>query len=349
MSAKKKLTVMLISDPTKSGMTLSIPKWVRFPLMVLPVFLILAALYGYSYIADLERQLAETQLEAKSNAYTIVNKDAEIDGLKATDAKRYDQLESLAEMTVKLKTQLSELEAYKAIIDDKLGTTEKTTDTQPTRSAGRVTKASETTVSERNFTTSALADDPFDMAFVGGQEATLDDFAAEVDRLLEDIGATMTQIDEEKASYAERDEQVDEILPYWNAYPGVLPLDKDTYVTSPYGYRRNPFGRGYEFHSGVDFKAYYEDIWATGAGVVTYAGYNNGYGYLVVVDHGYGLVTKYAHNSKILVEEGDSVKRYDVIAKSGNSGRSSGPHLHYEILENGETQNPLNYIYEGDK
>ncbi len=140
---------------------------------------------------------------------------------------------------------------------------------------------------------------------------------------------------------------MDEILPYWDAYPGVLPLE-DTYITSPYGYRRNPFRSGVEFHKGVDLKAYYQDIWATGSGVVIYSGYNSGYGYLVIIDHGYGLVTKYAHNSKLFVEEGDVVERYDVVAKSGNSGRSSGPHLHYEILENGETQDPMTFIYKGE-
>jgi murein DD-endopeptidase MepM/ murein hydrolase activator NlpD len=176
----------------------------------------------------------------------------------------------------------------------------------------------------------------------------VDVFELEINRLTEELQKSLGQMSIESTMYEKRDEKVDEMLPYWEAYPSIIPV-ANTYVTSPYGYRKNPFGRkSYEFHSGVDFKARYQDVWASGSGIVTYAGYNNGYGYMIIIDHGYGLVTKYAHNSKLKVEVGDLVERYDVIAKSGNSGRSSGPHLHYEVLLNGETQNPLDYIDKGE-
>ena len=343
VKARKNLTVMLITDPTKNGVTFRLPKWLRFPMMILPVLLLLGVLYTYGYIVDLESQVAAERSNVQSNAYTILNKEDTIEALEETDAKRFDQLEALAMMTVELKTRLSELEDYKNVIDDKLGSTDKTTDSQPTRSSAL----------NRTPKTSSLDTDEVDG--IGGQEdedarqveEMQDDFAEEVDRLLLEISGAISEIDAEKASYEVRENQVDEILPYWEAYPGVLPLE-ETYITSPYGYRRNPFGSGVEFHKGVDFKARYQDIWATGSGIVTYAGYNSGYGYMIMIDHGYGLISKYAHNSKLYVEQGDVVERYDVIAKSGNSGRSSGPHLHYEILENGETQDPMTFIYKGE-
>lgn len=343
VKARKNLTVMVITDPTKTGVTFRVPKWLRFPLMILPVIVLMGVLYTYGYIADLESQLAAERSNAQSSAYTILKKEDTIETLEEKDAKRFDQLESLATLTVTLKSRLSELEAYKNVIDDKLGSTDKTTDTVPTRSTS-TNRTPKTSALDKEEAL-ALVDDVTESAAVSEEETLI--FAEEVDRLLGEVGGAIGEIDTEKDSYEKIETQVDELLPYWDAYPGVLPLE-GTYVTSPYGYRRNPFGNGVEFHSGVDLKARYQDIWATGSGIVTYAGYNNGYGYLVIIDHGYGLVTKYAHNSKLFVEQGDLVERYDVIATSGNSGRSSGPHLHYEILENGETQDPMTFIYKGE-
>lgn len=353
VKARESLKVMFTTDPTKNGVNLRMPEWVRFPLMILPIMMLIGALYVYGYIVDLESQLAAERSNVQSSAVTILEKDAAIDALEIADNKRYEQLQGLATMAVSLQSKLSELEDYKAIIDDKLGTTEKTTDSQPTRRA-----------SDRGISASTFLSDyePVinDMTITGNDDSEIatvytddvmsvkaDEFSTQVDQLLEELNTSIEMIDEETAAYEARDEQLDELLPYWEAFPGVLPL-ADTSISSSYGYRRNPFGTSYEFHKGVDFKAYYQEIWATGSGVVTYAGYNNGYGYLIIIDHGYGILTKYAHNSKLLVSEGDVVERYDVISISGNSGRSSGPHLHYEIHEDGETQDPMDYIYQGE-
>ena len=113
-------------------------------------------------------------------------------------------------------------------------------------------------------------------------------------------------------------------------------------ITSGYGWRKNPFtGRGSEFHSGVDIASSYGTrIVATGAGKVTFAGYRAGYGYTVVISHGYGYTTMYAHCSSINVRVGQQVTRGALIARMGSSGRSTGPHVHYEITYNGKTINP---------
>jgi murein DD-endopeptidase MepM/ murein hydrolase activator NlpD len=83
---------------------------------------------------------------------------------------------------------------------------------------------------------------------------------------------------------------------------------------------------------------------AVGAGVVTFAGYKAGYGYLVDVTHGDGYVTRYAHNARVLVKQGDTVARGQRLATMGSSGRSTGPHVHFEVLRNGRPVNPLSYI-----
>lgn len=131
---------------------------------------------------------------------------------------------------------------------------------------------------------------------------------------------------------------------YLNAKPAVRPVN--TRITASYGYRRNPFtNRGSEFHRGIDFAGDTGDpIKATGDGVVIFAGWQSGYGKVIIISHGYGYTTLYGHNSKLLVEKGDKIKRGQVISKMGSTGRSTGSHLHYEVRLNGKTVNPSKYL-----
>lgn len=116
-------------------------------------------------------------------------------------------------------------------------------------------------------------------------------------------------------------------------------------IVSNFGFRRSPFGKGTEYHEGVDIDAPYgAPVRATGDGRVIFAGWKSGYGELVVIDHGYGYQTAYGHNSKIKVRVGQAVKRGDVIAYVGSTGRSTGPHLHYEVIYQGKKKNPRDYL-----
>ena len=100
-----------------------------------------------------------------------------------------------------------------------------------------------------------------------------------------------------------------------------------------------------DYHTGVDFAGRIgTSIWASDGGTVIWAGRKGNYGNLVIINHGNGYVTYFAHCSKLLVSKGDKVAKYDVIAKVGNTGRVTGPHLHFEIRKNGQAVNPLNYI-----
>lgn len=114
-------------------------------------------------------------------------------------------------------------------------------------------------------------------------------------------------------------------------------------ITSRYGYR-SMGGRG-EFHPGIDLAAPYgTPVYATGSGMVVYAGWKNGYGNFIVIDHGNGYVTRYAHHSRILVSVGDQVTKGQHIAAVGSTGRSTGPHVHYEVYRHGTRQNPSTYL-----
>ncbi|HEX7026750.1 MAG TPA: M23 family metallopeptidase, partial [Gammaproteobacteria bacterium] len=119
-------------------------------------------------------------------------------------------------------------------------------------------------------------------------------------------------------------------------------------VSSYYGYRNNPFDGGREFHKGIDIAGKEgTEIIAVAGGVVTWSDRRWGYGNLVEVNHGNGYVTRYAHCSKLLVKEGEAVKKGQVIALMGSTGRSTGPHVHFEVLQEGKQVNPLDFIYAG--
>lgn len=116
-------------------------------------------------------------------------------------------------------------------------------------------------------------------------------------------------------------------------------------ITSRYGNRRDPFLGRMAFHGGIDFRVSTgTPINSAGSGVVVHAGRNGGYGKMVEIDHGGGVKTRYAHLSKILVSKGDHVVIGERIGKAGSTGRSTGPHLHYEVRRNGNAVDPMRFL-----
>ncbi len=127
-------------------------------------------------------------------------------------------------------------------------------------------------------------------------------------------------------------------------YPTGKPINRG-WISSYYGMRNDPFNGKRTMHKGMDFAGKEgSDVVAVAAGVVTWSEERDGYGSLVEINHGKGYVTRYGHNKEILVEIGDRVKQGQVIGKMGSSGRSTGPHVHFEVLKNGKTVNPTKYI-----
>lgn len=122
------------------------------------------------------------------------------------------------------------------------------------------------------------------------------------------------------------------------------PIDRG-WMSSRYGYRNDPFSGKLAWHDGVDFAGRDgSNIVAVASGVVTWAGPRYGYGELVEINHGNGYVTRYAHCKQILVNVGDVVKKSDVVALMGSTGRSTGPHVHFEVHFNGKSVDPAKYI-----
>ena len=129
-----------------------------------------------------------------------------------------------------------------------------------------------------------------------------------------------------------------------NTLPSLYPVDVP-YRSSSYGWRHDPILGIRAFHSGLDFSAATgEPIKATASGIVTASGIAPDYGKFIKINHGDGLETRYAHASKLLVKEGDIVSKEQIIALVGSTGRSTGPHLHYEIRLRGQSLDPRQYI-----
>lgn len=153
-----------------------------------------------------------------------------------------------------------------------------------------------------------------------------------------------------QASLADLDSALDRLetvrgtaerLPLGNPAPG-----RD--ITSRFGNRMDPFLGRPALHTGIDFRAETgADVRATGAGTVSFAGYSGGYGNMVEVDHGKGVTTRYGHLSQILVRTGEKIELSDVVGKAGSTGRSTGPHVHYEVRLNGEAVDPMRFLVAG--
>lgn len=159
----------------------------------------------------------------------------------------------------------------------------------------------------------------------------------------------------EEAAFARRVTQVAARLQeaqYYEAIVSQLPLAEPMGVparlTSNYGLRVDPFTKRPAWHNGIDMAAYYKaPVVAGGPGEVTYSGRMSGYGRMVEVDHGYGFKTRYAHLHSISVAKGDTVAIGDTVGLMGSSGRSTGPHLHYEVWFNDKPYDPINFLKAG--
>jgi len=165
----------------------------------------------------------------------------------------------------------------------------------------------------------------------GGPALPLDEMG------LATLTAKMNRLEEDLRSY-------EAILRERGYTPTVWPVDGT--LEGGFGGRRNPFGGpGWEFHSGQDIEAPWGAPVVSGAsGKVSFVGWQNGYGQLVIVDHGGGLTTRYGHLSHIDVELNQTVSRAQLLGKVGSTGRSTGPHLHYEVRINDQPVNPLQYL-----
>jgi len=171
----------------------------------------------------------------------------------------------------------------------------------------------------------------------GDQESLMPDLVQELDDLERKIGDRELQLN--LLEDLIMNSNLEEII-----HPMGQPV-RNGFISSLYGMRNDPFTGKRTLHKGIDFAGKAgSDVVAVAAGVVTQAEMHSGYGLLVEINHGKGYVTRYGHNKELLVQVGDRVKPGQVIAKMGSTGRSTGPHVHFEVLLNDKVVNPTKYV-----
>ncbi|MBR2196168.1 MAG: M23 family metallopeptidase [Salinivirgaceae bacterium] len=162
-----------------------------------------------------------------------------------------------------------------------------------------------------------------------------------IDNLMDRIASQKELLDNLMKLVQDKEKQLASI-------PSISPIGEKNskYLASGYGYHMHPIYRTLKMHSGIDLTAPRGSlVYSTGNGQVVTAGSSPDYGYHVIIDHGYGLKTLYAHLDKISVKRGQRLQRGDAVGEVGSTGRSSAPHLHYEVRKNNKTENPVNYYF----
>lgn len=191
-----------------------------------------------------------------------------------------------------------------------------------------------------------LLDDQFDFtneAGIGGLSESGTNI--ELTQLIDDMDKLAARIDNNNVQLSLLETVASNLHIDEERYISGRPIDKG-WLSSPYGLRNDPFNGRRTMHKGIDFAGTEgADVIATAAGVVTWAGNMFGYGVLIEIDHGNGLRTRYGHNKASSVNVGDVVAKGEKIASMGSTGRSTGPHVHYEVLRSGQQIDPRKYVY----
>jgi len=181
---------------------------------------------------------------------------------------------------------------------------------------------------------------------VGGVDASNAAESLGLNELLADLQMMSQTIDDREHKLDFMEELIMNRRLQQEVHPAGRPVKKG-WISSQFGYRKDPFTGKKAFHYGVDFAGKKGvDVISVAAGVVSKTGKQSGYGAMVEIKHGNGYATRYGHNGEIAVAVGDRIAKGQVIAKMGSTGRSTGPHVHFEVLRNGKKVNPWKYLRE---
>ncbi len=348
---KQPITVLIVPpQPERAPVSLRFPRWTLPLFLILVLAFFLALGYFVDSRANLERELAHYRrmVDLESSRQRE---------MRDTILAQQEETKLLASQVAEFQQSLGEVDRLAEQVAQMMGlstptptpTPEPVSGAAPPESQGSVggqaaaappapTPAPRTFSSRGARPAMGLVD--ANVAQIAALEASLPARIAHLNELIAEANKRLERIDPEKRTTRE---QLEHELRILAAAPHVWPLDGEAQITSEFGYRILQGVR--EFHEGVDLNAWYgTPVKATKDGVVTFAGWRGGLGWTVEIKHEEGFVTIYGHNSRLLVKKGAEVKAGDVIARSGSTGRSTGPHVHYEIRLNGKPVDPTKYI-----
>lgn len=332
----RSFTLMLIPHSEQSIYRARIPLFLIQSILLLFIALSVAGYYFFTDYQQMKERMAELR------QLRVVNEEQET------------RLKQLEEQTEKLKANLLELNRLEQNVrnllkqDDRRGREE-----LPSRSGSLLSRNSprslqSITLPQQLSLKVEDAGNNIGTAPAVQEKSAVDtgekDWNTRYAKLKNELETLSWQFTDTRETLSALTAELTSTLEYLQAKPYGWPTSGR--ITSNYGYRRSPFTGRREFHDGLDIAAPYgTPIVATHSGTVVYTGYKWIYGRMVIIKNKkYGFTTVYSHASQILVKEGDKVKRGDVIAKVGNTGRSTGPHTHYEVHVNGVRVNPRNYL-----
>jgi murein DD-endopeptidase MepM/ murein hydrolase activator NlpD len=320
---KKKFFTILMIPNDENKMT----KW-RIPGLIIPCLLVFS-LIGLATVVYFVYGYFTFQNEAKS-----------LRSLQGINLRQAQEIRNLQARTRSLEAKIKSLDELDLKVREMVGL-------EPAPEApDRETEETGTTVGS-SLSSSAYLEQRMTAK---GVSRSREIPRAEIDSLLlaQNVGDSLERLHEQADQKVMQMEQlmveVEERLDYLESLPDLWPLVGR--ITSTYGWRKNPVTkRGNEFHAAIDIAGRVgSPVKAAGKGKVIFAGYRSGWGRVVVIDHGYGYQTQYAHNSSLLVKNGQTVQKGQVIARVGNTGRSTGPHLDFRIFKNGQPIDPLTVL-----
>jgi murein DD-endopeptidase MepM/ murein hydrolase activator NlpD len=267
---------------------------------------------------ELSTKISEKDILINSKSYEIEDKDKVMNLTVSQFEERY---EFIRKKTQEMEKKLSELEDFKSFLLEYTGVSQGGS-VSTSRAAGRA--YTENDLNYENEFCSDELEGSEELSYLSGR---LDSIEVSMEEGMEEL-VDIYDILQDRMDYLE-------------AFPDFFPTVGR--ITSGFGYRINPFSFIREHHFGVDIaNAKNTDIMAAGKGVVVDSGFNYLYGRYLIIDHGYGFMTKYAHLNSSSVNIGANIKKGQIIGKMGSTGQSTGPHLHFEIKVEGVAINPLN-------
>lgn len=335
-------------------------KCFRIPKIIFPFFAILLIGVGFSasfvYMqlnnridillqnnADILAQKEFAESRTSLAEVSISEKDAIIDELLDSIAEKEATLNSLEQQTENIINQLKELEAIRDSIYDKLSilpedlyNTDEAASKSENDTGTSYSPLYSPLFSPTEYTLSRYA------AYMSSEAS--DVFNKQSDKMSKQLGLLEEMLAENYAAMNILSEMADIYVPYINSIPSGWPVENSK-ITCNFGYRKDPLTNETAYHGGLDLAAKKKQpIYATASGVVTYAGYSESYGNSIVIDHGNGYSTRYAHCYSLKLKKGSVVSKGDCIALAGNTGRSTAVHLHYEVMIDGKRVNPIDYL-----
>lgn len=322
-SLKGRFTFLVLRDANKAVKQFRISKIVLIGVPTLLLILFLSMMMSISWLSSYRAELVK-QIEELESA--LVDKNVNLQEKELSIQNLQQEILTLSTQAQSMQARIDEISQLEEQLEQLISTFSKKAKTATVQSIAENASVDTSTQNVEQLSLDEM--NPFTLA--ERTKNDLDNMAIELSSLNDKIAQVMTE--------------AESIANKFITTPSLWPTDSKR-ITSYFGYRKDPISRKRSYHSGIDIGADRGDpVYAAGAGKVVETGYNRSEGYYIVISHGSGLKTKYKHLSKINVKRNQEVYRGDTIGKVGNSGRSTGPHLHFEVIKGGKEVDPLLYV-----